>query len=125
MVSFSATEHSKNTFGVLLLVWLREANGIDKAIVHALRWQELNLPHILETTTLVNLVTETIMGLIAVDYIPVTDFGMGSSERIYRCCEGAQSPPWFSVQLSAPTTDMIEVSICCDQGTWMKTLQLN
>jgi hypothetical protein len=33
------------------------------------------------------------------------------------CCEGAQSPPWFSVQLPAPTTDMIEVSICCDQGT--------
>jgi dynein heavy chain len=34
-----------------------------------------------------------------------------------RCCEGTQSPPWFSVQLPAPTTDMIEVSICCDQGT--------
>jgi hypothetical protein len=33
------------------------------------------------------------------------------------CCEGAQSPPWFSVQLPAPTTDMIEVSICCDQDT--------
>ena len=33
------------------------------------------------------------------------------------CCEGTQSPPWFSVQLPAPTTDMIEVSICCDQGT--------
>ena len=34
-----------------------------------------------------------------------------------RCCGGTQSPPWFSVQLPAPTTDMIEVSICCDQGT--------
>ena len=33
------------------------------------------------------------------------------------CCEGTQSPPWFSVQLPAPTTDMIKVSICCDQGT--------
>ena len=33
------------------------------------------------------------------------------------CCEGTQSPPWFSVQLPAPTIDMIEVSICCDQGT--------
>ena len=33
------------------------------------------------------------------------------------CCEGTQSPPWFSVQLPAPTTDMIEVRICCDQNT--------
>ena len=33
------------------------------------------------------------------------------------CCGGTQSPPWFSVQLPAPTTDMIEVSICCDQET--------
>ena len=35
------------------------------------------------------------------------------------CCNinGTHSPPWFSVQLPAPTTDMIEVSICCDQGT--------
>ena len=41
------------------------------------------------------------------------------------CCGGTQSPPWFSVQLPAPTTDTIEVSICCDQSTiWMKTLQL-
>jgi dynein heavy chain len=49
-----------------------------------------------------------------------------SSDRLWdgqqcegSCCEGAQTPPWFSVQLPAPTTytDMIEVSICCDQGT--------
>ena len=33
------------------------------------------------------------------------------------CCNGTMSPPWFSVQLPAPTTDTIEVSICCDQGT--------
>ena len=34
------------------------------------------------------------------------------------CCSGTgSSPPWFSVQLPAPTTDMIEVSICLDQGT--------
>ena len=33
------------------------------------------------------------------------------------CCNGTNSPPWFSVQLPAPTTDAIEVSICCDQGT--------
>ena len=33
------------------------------------------------------------------------------------CCTGTNSLPWFSVQLPAPTTDMIEVSICCDQGT--------
>ena len=33
------------------------------------------------------------------------------------CCTGTNSPPWFSVQLPAPITDMIEVSICCDQNT--------
>ena len=33
------------------------------------------------------------------------------------CHTGANSPPWFSVQLPAPTTDAIEVSICCDQDT--------
>ena len=33
------------------------------------------------------------------------------------CCTGTNSPPWFSVQLPAPTTDMIEVSICANQRT--------
>ena len=33
------------------------------------------------------------------------------------CCIGAKNPPWFSVQLPAPTTDMIEVSICADEST--------
>ena len=33
------------------------------------------------------------------------------------CCNGTNSPPWFSVQLPTPTTDGVEVSICCDQGT--------
>ena len=33
------------------------------------------------------------------------------------CCDGANSPPWFSVQLPAPTTDAIEVSICGDEST--------
>ena len=33
------------------------------------------------------------------------------------CCTGTQSPPWFSVQLSVPTNDSIEVHICCDQST--------
>ena len=33
------------------------------------------------------------------------------------CCNGTNSPPWFSVQLSAPTTDTIQVSICADQST--------
>ena len=33
------------------------------------------------------------------------------------CCNGTNSPPWFSVQLPAPTTDTIQVSICCDQRT--------
>ena len=33
------------------------------------------------------------------------------------CCTGTNSPPWSSVQLPAPTTDAIEVSICCNEGT--------
>ena len=32
------------------------------------------------------------------------------------CCTGTNSPPWFSVQLPAPTTDAIKVSICADQN---------
>ena len=33
------------------------------------------------------------------------------------CCNDTMTPPWFSVQLPAPSTDMIEVSICADEGT--------
>ena len=33
------------------------------------------------------------------------------------CCSGINSPPWFSVHLSAPTMDMIEVRICGNEGT--------
>ena len=33
------------------------------------------------------------------------------------CCNGTNSPPWLSVQLPAPTTDTINVSICGDQST--------
>ena len=47
-----------------------------------------------------------------------------SSDRLWdgrkcegSCCEGTPSPPWFSVQLPAPTTDVIKVSICCDEST--------
>ena len=38
-------------------------------------------------------------------------------DREGTCCTGTKSPPWFSVQLPAPTTDITEVSICCDQDT--------
>ena len=33
------------------------------------------------------------------------------------CCSGTNSPPWFSVQLPAPTMDTIEVRICGNEGT--------
>ena len=33
------------------------------------------------------------------------------------CCTGTKSPPWFSVQLSAPTNDTIEVCICGNEPT--------
>ena len=33
------------------------------------------------------------------------------------CCTGTNSPPWFSVQLPAPTTDVIEVRICGNEAT--------
>ena len=76
------------------------------------------MQQILEIVTFVNQETQQI-GFVEVIYIPVTDSGMGSSacDSEGSCCEGTQSPRWFSVQLPAPTTDMIEVSICCDQGT--------
>ena len=32
------------------------------------------------------------------------------------CCNGTNSPPWFSVQLSVPTTDMIEIRICANES---------
>ena len=33
------------------------------------------------------------------------------------CCTGTNTPPWFSVQLPAPTTELIEVSICANEDT--------
>ena len=33
------------------------------------------------------------------------------------CCTGANSPPWFSIQLPAPTSNTTEVRICCDEST--------
>ena len=33
------------------------------------------------------------------------------------CCTGTNSPPWFSVQLPAPTDGEIQVSICCDESS--------
>ena len=33
------------------------------------------------------------------------------------CCIGANNPPWFSVQLPDPTTDIIEVNVCADEST--------
>ena len=38
--------------------------------------------------------------------------GCGSTSS---CCT-FNSPPWFNVQLSSPTTDGIEVRICGDEG---------
>ena len=53
-----------------------------------------------------------------VNYTPVINYGMASSV-LYEgdCCTGANSPPWFNIELTAPTIDIIEVNICCDQGT--------
>ena len=33
------------------------------------------------------------------------------------CCNGTNSPPWFSVQLPAPTNEKIEVHICANEST--------
>ena len=33
------------------------------------------------------------------------------------CCIGINSPPWFTLELPAPITDMIKVCICLDQST--------
>ena len=32
------------------------------------------------------------------------------------CCSSTMTPPWFSVQLPALTTDTIKVSICADES---------
>ena len=34
-----------------------------------------------------------------------------------QCCSDGKSPPWFSVELTDPTTDDIEVRICADEST--------
>ena len=34
------------------------------------------------------------------------------------CCSNGKSPPWFSVELTNPTTDDIDVRICCAEGTY-------
>ena len=51
------------------------------------------------------------IGLREVDYIPVTDSGMGSSVRVAAVRVYPVSP---MVQCTA---DVIEVSICCDENT--------
>ena len=33
------------------------------------------------------------------------------------CCSNGKSPPWFSVEFPNPTSDDIEVRICCGEGT--------
>ena len=33
------------------------------------------------------------------------------------CCSNGKSPPWFSVELPTPTTDDIEVRICCGEDS--------
>ena len=35
-----------------------------------------------------------------------------------QCCSNGKSPPWFSVELSSPTTDDIEVRICIPQPSY-------
>ena len=34
-----------------------------------------------------------------------------------QCCSDGKSPPWFSVELTDPITDDIEVRICADEST--------
>ena len=45
---------------------------------------------------------------------PLWDGGQCEGE----CCSNGKSPPWFSVELTNPTTDNIEVRICCPQPTY-------
>ena len=35
-----------------------------------------------------------------------------------QCCSNGKSPPWFSVELPNPTSDDIEVRICCPQASY-------
>ena len=51
-------------------------------------------------------------------------FGLYSSDPLWdgqqcegQCCSNGKSPPSFTVQLSNPTLDDIEVRICADEST--------
>ena len=70
--------------------------------------KEVNLHHLLVITTTVNLVIQ-MNGSETIIYILMIHYGMASSVT--------NTPPWFSVQLPAPTNDKIQVSICGDQST--------
>ena len=69
---------------------------------------------------------------------PTTEFVRGqlySADRLWdgeqcegECCSNGKSPPWFSVDLTNPTTDDIEVRICsaapADDNTPIQLLEL-
>lgn len=51
-------------------------------------------------------------------------FSLYTDDKLYdgeqcegTCCSGSRGPPWFSVSLTNPTTESIEVRICGDQPT--------
>jgi hypothetical protein len=41
------------------------------------------------------------------------------------CCSNGKSPPWFSVQLPAPTTDYIEARICANEHSDAEDVFIN
>ena len=69
-----------------------------------------------KTITRINSVSANIL-MPNISYTCIHDPLLDGQQCEGTCCTGANSPQWFSVQLPAPTTDMTEVSICCDKGT--------
>ena len=74
------------------------------------------LHHImLEITTIVSLLIK-VTALWTIGFFLTIHSGQ-QCDNEGTCCTGANTPPWFSVELHNSTSDDIEVRICHDQDT--------
>ena len=116
-------EYLVTTSGPMLLLYLKESIGTKMTIAHAATLHILMMLFYhcsLETTTIVNQATQQthFNGII---YIAETLSGMASSAKA-SVAAMEKSPPWFSVELSNPTTDDIEVRICSGEDNRVEAL---
>ena len=105
---------------IMLLVWLRTVQNSHQTTVHVSKpYREVDLQHPLETGIIANQATQwtPLWKIISIMMIP---YGMTSSVKVPVTLVPTQSPPWFSVQLPAATTesDVVNLSICSDNSTF-------